>query len=145
MKSVILTLLSLVFLVPTAWSQSLSAKDKSAILTALKDQETCWNEGDIDCFMEGYWKSDSLTFTGSSGIVYGWQSTMERYKRRYPGPAEMGKLTFSVLRMAKIDKKTVTLIGKFHLAREIGDLEGYFTLIWKKINGKWLIISDHTS
>ena len=108
-------------------------------------QESSWNEGDIDTFMEGYWKSDSLLFIGSSGPIYGWNATMERYKRVYSDREKMGKLTFNILEIRSLGDAHARLIGKFHLERTVGDLEGYFTLIWVKTEGKWLIISDHTS
>ena len=57
----------------------------------------------------------------------------------------MGTLKFDILDLRKIDKNTVILIGKFHLDRTIGDMQGHFTLIWKKIDGRWVIISDHSS
>ncbi|MEZ4829901.1 MAG: hypothetical protein R3C61_27005 [Bacteroidia bacterium] len=63
-------------------AQNLSPKDRAAILSVFEDQEKAWNAGDIDRFMKGYWKSDSLTFIGSSGITYGWTQTRDNYKKR---------------------------------------------------------------
>ena len=37
------------------------------------------------------------------------------------------------------------VVGKWHLQRTAGDLQGIFTLLLKKINGKWLIAADHSS
>jgi hypothetical protein len=39
----------------------------------------------------------------------------------------------------------IHVIGKWHLRRSIGDAGGHFTLVFKKINGRWVIISDHSS
>ena len=130
---------------PFSWSQTLSSKDRQAIMQVLKQQENCWNQADIDCFMEGYLKTDSLLFIGSGGVQSGWDNTMARYKRSYPDKAAMGKLTFTILKIRKLDKKTAFVLGRFHLKRDIGDLSGIFSLIWKKVNGQWYIISDHTS
>ena len=57
----------------------------------------------------------------------------------------MGILNFNILNISKIDKKTVFVIGRFELTREVGDLAGHFTLVTQKINGQWLIVSDHSS
>ncbi|MEZ4829900.1 MAG: hypothetical protein R3C61_27000 [Bacteroidia bacterium] len=46
------------------------------------------------------------------------------------------------MRLEKLDKSTAFLI--VHLKRD-RRLSGYFTLVWKKIGGKWVIVSDHTS
>lgn len=128
-----------------AISQKLYQTDKDAIMQVFQAQEDAWNAGEIDTFMEGYWKSDELAFVGASGPTYGWQNTLDNYKKRYPNRTAMGKLKFEILKLRKIDKKTAFIIGTFHLTRTIGDLSGYFTLVWRKINGKWLIVSDHTS
>lgn len=108
-------------------------------------QETCWNQADIPCFMAYYWQSDSLTFTGSNGINQGWQATYDRYVRSYPDAATMGQLTFGVLQLNPLAPDVVQLIGKWDLRREMGDIGGYFTLLWRKIDGQWRIIADHTS
>jgi hypothetical protein len=45
-----------------------------------------------------------------------------------------------------ISPGAAVVIGKWSLKREkAGDLSGYFTLLLKKINGQWLIVSDHSS
>lgn len=124
---------------------ALKPKDETAIMKALHDQQKAWNQADIPTFMEGYWKSDSLVFTGSTGPQYGWQTTYDNYFKRYPDKASMGQLEFDVLRLEKLGSKSAFMIGRWHLTREIGDVGGYFTLVWKKIDGQWLIVSDHTS
>lgn len=146
MKPKFFLFVSLIFLCQSfSQAQTLSPGDKKAIMKVFIDQENAWNAGDVEEFMKGYWQSDSLTFIGSSGITYGWENTRNNYKKRYPDKTAMGKLSFKILRLEKLDKKTAFLIGTFHLKREIGDLGGYFTLVWKKIDGKWVIVSDHTS
>ncbi|MDA0196288.1 MAG: DUF4440 domain-containing protein [Bacteroidetes bacterium] len=126
-------------------SQCLHAQsDREAVLKVLNDQSVCWNAGDIDCFMESYWNSDSLMFIGSNGITYGWQATMNRYKKVYPNNEAMGELIFTILEAKAIATDSYLIVGRFYLKRVIGDLDGIFTLVFNKINGNWLIISDHT-
>lgn len=116
------------------------------MLSLLNRQTADWNAGQIDAFMEGYWKSDSLSFMGASGVTYGWQNTLNNYKKRYPDLATMGQLKFDIVRMNRLEKNAYYLIGKWALTRpEKGNIGGYFSLIFRKIKGKWLIVSDHTS
>jgi ketosteroid isomerase-like protein len=124
---------------------SLFAQDKQAILTVLKNQQTAWNRGDIDTFMRGYWKSDSLLFVGSTAPVHGWQATLERYHKKYPDKATMGKLTFTFYKVNVLDATNAFVLGAWHLDRKKDAPGGYFTLWFKKIDGKWLIVVDHTS
>jgi len=117
----------------------------AAIEKVMAMQEKAWNEGDIEKFMEGYWNSDSLSFVGKSGVTFGWKATLENYKKTYPDKAAMGKLAFTLIKKAKLGPENYLVIGKWHLQRTKDEVGGHFSLIWKKIKDKWLIISDHTS
>lgn len=121
------------------------SNDETAIRKVLSDQSDAWNRGDIDSFMKGYWENDSLTFVGQNGITYGWNNTLKNYKRNYPDAAAMGKLTFPLLSVKRISPEYFQVIGKWHLQRTAGDLQGHFTLLFQKVNGNWVIISDHSS
>ena len=123
----------------------ISIKDSLDIMKVMDIQEKAWNNGDIDSFMNGYIKSEELVFSGSNGPIYGWNATKERYKKSYPDLKTMGKLSFTVRKIKSLSKETAYLIGEYYLKRTIEDSYGHFTLIWKKVNGKWLIVSDHTS
>lgn len=108
-------------------------------------QQQCWNNGDIECFMQYYWNSDSLMFIGKNGITYGWKNTLDNYQKRYPDKAAMGVLNFEIIKTSIITESDMHLIGKWLLTREKDSPGGYFTLLWKKINGEWKIIMDHSS
>ena len=135
------------FLITTVlFSQKrLSQKDSLAIVKILYEQQEDWNRGDIDAFMQGYLKSDQLVFSGSSGPIYGWEATRNRYKKTYSDRQKMGKLKFDILNIIGLSSTVIQLQGKFYLSRIIGDTQGYFTLNWIKVNNQWFIISDHTS
>lgn len=112
----------------------------------MSEQEACWNAGDIECFMEHYWHSDSLLFIGKSGLTYGWQPTLNNYIRSYPDKSAMGKLTFTNEVKEFIDIETVQVIGQWELQRDsLENLGGYYSLIWKMKNAKWVIVVDHSS
>ena len=135
------------FLITTVlFSQKrLSQIDSLAIVKILHEQQEDWNRGDIDAFMQGYLKSDQLVFSGSSGPIYGWEATRNRYKKTYSDRQKMGKLKFYILNIIGLSSTVIQLQGKFYLSRIIGDTQGYFTLNWIKVNNQWFIISDHTS
>lgn len=119
-------------------------KEIQAIKTVLNHQASDWSEGSLENFMKGYWNSDSLMFVGANGITYGWQETLDNYKERYPSSDHTGELDFDVLYLQKIGPVNYYMIGKFRLARKVGDASGYFSLLWKKIDGEWKIVVDHT-
>jgi len=119
-------------------------ENETAIRNAMDEQLAAWNSGNIDAFMQTYWQNDSLLFV-SNPPTYGWQSTLERYKTGYPDTAAMGKLSFDLLQLRPLSTEYYFVMGKWHLKRTDGDVGGYFTLLFRKINGKWLIVVDHTS
>lgn len=108
-------------------------------------QVTSWNNGNLDEFMQTYWQNDSMMFVGKKGVTYGWQNTLNNYKKAYPDTASMGKLNFSLIEVKRLSVLYYHVTGKWQLTRTGGNLEGYFTLLFKKIKGKWLIVSDHSS
>ena len=119
--------------------------DEQAVRAVMYQQVTAWNNGDIESFMQTYLKSDSIMFIGSKGITYGWDSTLAHYKRGYPDKAAMGKLTFELKELKPLSPEYYFVVGKFILERDKGNLSGHFDLLFRKVNGKWYIINDHTS
>lgn len=117
-------------------------EDKAAIQQVLSVQQSAWNNYDIEQFMETYWKSDELTFYGSAGVVKGWQSTMNRYKKSYPSKDHFGHLEFVLNDISKINEDAYTVMGEYHLTRPVGNLHGIFMLVLKRIDGEWKIIAD---
>ena len=118
--------------------------DEIAIRKILEDQTNAWNKGSIQDFMKGYWNSDSLMFVGRNGVKYGYASTLDNYKKSYPDTTARGKLHFDILQIKKLSREYAYVTGKWQLLRSIGDLEGYFTLLFKKIKNNWVIIADHS-
>jgi len=119
--------------------------DEKEIRTVLGIQTESWNKGDIDGFMKTYWHSDSLMFIGKNGIKWGWQTTLENYKKSYPDTVAMGKLDFTILLVKRLSPEYYYVVGKWHLKRSIGDLGGHYDLVFRKIEGRWVIIADHSS
>jgi ketosteroid isomerase-like protein len=140
MKQVLIVLL--LFSYVPVFAQS---KDETAIRKVLHEQTLAWNNGNIEAFMNGYWKNDSLMFIGNSGLTYGWNNTLNNYKKSYADTTAMGKLAFTILKVKKLSQEYFQVVGKWHLKRTIGDLSGHYTLLFQKINGEWVIIADHSS
>ena len=140
MRSLLFSIL--IILTLTSFGQ---VKDEAEVRNILSRQNQAWNRGDIDAFMVGYWENDSLMFIGGSGITYGYKNTLTNYKKRYPDTTVMGKLTFTLIQLKQLSPEYFHVTGKYYLTRSIGDASGHFTLVFRKIKGNWVIISDHSS
>ena len=121
------------------------SKDETAIRDLLEEQRLAWNKGYLETFMATYWQNDSLMFIGKSGVTYGWQNTLDNYKKGYPDTAAMGKLNFDILEVKRLSVMYFFVVGKWHLTRSIGNVGGHFTLLFKKVKNKWVIVADHSS
>lgn len=119
--------------------------DETQIRALLQAQTESWNHGDLDGFMQTYWKSDSLLFIGKSGVVWGWQKTLDNYKRGYPNTAAMGTLSFTIIQVKKLSGDYYYVTGKWLLKRAADAPSGHYTLLLRKINNSWKIVSDHSS
>ena len=121
---------------------SQTTKDIEAVLTS---QASAWNRGDIEGYMQGYWKSDSLLFTSGGKIQHGWAATLEKYKKSYTGREKMGTLRFSDLQISVLSGSSAWVFGRWELTRAGDHPEGVFTLVMKKFPEGWRIVHDHTS
>lgn len=117
----------------------------SIIRHILHLQTVAWNKGDIEGFMNGYWKNERLTFIGSKGLQYGWKNTLEGYEKSYPTPVDMGELHFELIEMKPLGSDHFYTIGMWQLNRQMDTLAGYYNLIWERTSEGWKIISDHSS
>ncbi|WP_299114492.1 nuclear transport factor 2 family protein [uncultured Winogradskyella sp.] len=115
---------------------------EAAIRLVMERQEMAWNNHDLKGFMQGYWKSDSLKFYGSNGLTKGWEQTLNNYKKNYSTKAESGTLSFVINDISKIEGDNYWVMGEYHLKRDIGNADGVFIIIFKKINGEWKIVAD---
>ncbi|MFT4761237.1 MAG: hypothetical protein ACI9XO_004398 [Paraglaciecola sp.] len=144
MKKILPVLILITFGITTLPAQS---NLQITLKSTLQQQAIAWNNGNIDAFMEAYWKSEKLQFISSKKVTYGWQNTLDNYKKGYPDKATMGQLTFDVIDIKKLGRKSASLTGKWMLKRDAdkGDVGGHFLLLWQKIKGKWVIVADCTN
>jgi hypothetical protein len=57
----------------------------------------------------------------------------------------MGKLKFNNIKVDLLNSESAYVIGSWTIYRDADTLGGYYTLLWKKIEGKWCIVADHSS
>jgi len=141
LASVLLT----VYLIVSGVSTRVSDSDQ--IREVLTTQVSNWNAGRLEEFMKGYWRSPKLTFFSGGRKLAGWDTTLERYRKAYQADGhEMGKLVFSDLDVTVLGPQSAMVTGHWELTMSDGKKPGgLFTLIFRKVDGGWKIIHDHTS
>lgn len=144
-KIVFLGILGLIFSAchPNETSDHKGAQAQIANLMAA--QVEAWDRGDLEGFMEPYLQTDSLLFVSKNGLRWGWQASLEAYQKNYGTPESRGRLVFENLHYHFLKPDLVLVAGKWTVVRADDQISGFYTLLWAKLDGKWVIISDHTS
>jgi uncharacterized protein (TIGR02246 family) len=138
-----LLLALLTLLGSAAQAEAGSAQDE--IHAVLDAQVAAWNRGDLQAFMETYWKSPQTAYVGASGVMRGWQAVLERYQRVYPDRQAMGTVKFSDIEITVLSPDSAYVLGRWQLQREHDGRGGVFTLVFRKFPEGWRIVLDHTS
>ena len=146
MKTILIVLL-LVLVVGSTFSQPSVEKNtmRHQIRSLLNEQVSSWNDGNLEAFMRGYAKSDSLRFASGGNVTYGWNTMLQRYQKSYSTREKMGTLYFENVSIDSVSENTAMVFGKWRLRREKDEPWGLFTLLFRNINGEWRIVHDHTS
>jgi len=142
-----LSLFIILLVAASAGAQSAAQRSRIGedIRRVMDDQTRAWNRGDIDGFMDGYWRSEKLIFVSGDNVTRGWRPTLDRYKKSYDTRAKMGVLTFSDLEVDVLSKDAAIVLGSWKLKREKDEPKGKFTLTWRRFPAGWRIVIDHTS
>ena len=119
----------------------------SEIRAVLDAQVAAWNQGKLEEFMDGYWRSPELTFFSGGRKLSGWDATLERYRQTYQSEGkEMGRLVFTDLDIQTLGENSAVVRGRYQLKMSGGkELGGLYTLIFRRFNNGWKIVHDHTS
>lgn len=127
------------------FSQSTSDNEIKAINKVLKKQRIAWSNNDMEGYMDAYWKSDSLQFYSSHGVINGWDATFDRYEKAYPTEAHRGKLSYKINAVTQIGNGAYYVLGEYHIKRDAGNASGIFMLVMKLIKGEWKIVAHTTT
>jgi beta-aspartyl-peptidase (threonine type) len=120
------------------------ARTPRAVLDA---QVEAWNQGDLEAFMAGYWRSPDLVFCSGAAVTKGWDETLARYRKRYQSEGrEMGRLRFDAVEVLPLGDDAALARGAWRLVMTDGkEPHGLFTLLLRRLDGTWRIVHDHTS
>lgn len=126
----------------------INCKDKSEspkqdVLNVLSLQFEAWNNANLEKFMEGYEKSDSIQFITKKGRVWGWNNIYEKYKKTYFDKKAMGTLTFENMDVRFLNNNTAQVYGNWQVQNDTV-FGGVFSVFLRKKNEQWRIFIDHT-
>ncbi len=126
-------------------SEKNQAEAVAAVRTVLETQQTAWNRGDIDAFMDGYERADTTSFVSGDTVTHGWQTVLDRYRKNYSSRDKMGTLAFSELEIKPLSAFYAVAVGRWQLTRAGDTPHGRFTLVFRRTAAGWRIVQDTTT
>lgn len=138
-------LLAGVALLPAVGCSQARPEPELQIVNVLNAQADAWNRGDLDAFLAHYWRSDDLTFSSGGSTTRGWAATRARYKERYPTAERMGRLEFDRLEVRLLGNDAALVLGRWCLRPDDDSRGGNFSLVFRRMGNRWVIVHDHTS
>lgn len=147
MLPLMLTALSLLAACATVSdAENASSSDLAINVRAtLEQQINDWNAGDIDSFMQSYWQNPAVRFASGGDVKRGWVPVLNQYKQRYPDRSAMGELRTAELEITPLASDAAMAFGRWIVTAGGADYCGLFTLIFRNVKGRWVIVHDHTS
>jgi ketosteroid isomerase-like protein len=129
----------------SAETEKQAAANAVAIREVLEAQAAAWNRGDVEGYMDGYERAETITFISGDTVARGWQTVHDRYKKAYDTPEKMGTLAFSELEIKPLSEFYANVTGRWQLTRAKDTPHGRFALIFRRTNAGWRIVQDTTT
>ena len=139
------SMLALAACAPSPNSSKGDAQDVEAVRAVMLAQQSAWNRGDVEAFMDGYERAETTTFVSGEELTRGWQTVLDRYRQRYSSRDQMGTLDFSELDIRPLSSSYVLADGRWRLTRANDSPHGRFTLLFRKTGDGWRIVHDTTT
>ena len=131
------------------YASNTNARDsaiKKGVTLALNYSITCWNSGDLDCFMDLYVKDKNTVYIAGTNFLYGWQAFSDHYRKKYGTDKNgMGHLSITITNIIPIDSKHAFLYGRWHVKKTHEDFSGVTSILFLKVGTKWQVMVDHSN
>jgi len=119
------------------------AAETTTIAAAMAASAAGWDAGDLDRFMAVY--ADDAIYVTARGVVRGKAAIAARYAPSFTGGGNSrGTLSFTTLAERPIDATHRVLIARWTLTGKAAQ-SGYTTLVFARRDGRWRIVTDHSS
>jgi len=119
--------------------------DHQRIRALFESACAAWNRGDIDGYLTDYWHSDKVRWVSEGTVRYGFEAIAAAFKARFDSPVNMGRLEVADLQIQLLGESDALVFGAWTQTTPMARRHGVFTVHMKKIDGEWLVVSDHSS
>jgi uncharacterized protein (TIGR02246 family) len=120
-------------------------EDHQRIRALFESACAAWNRGDMDGYLADYWQSDNVRWVSEGTVRYGFEAIAAAVKARFDSPDNMGRLEVANLEIQLLGESDALVFGGWIQTTRTARRHGVFTVHVKKMDGEWLIVSDHSS
>jgi uncharacterized protein (TIGR02246 family) len=118
------------------------------VAALLRMQAEAWSRGDLETFTSVY--AEDAAFLTAGGLTRGRRDVLERYRKRYPDAAAMGKLTLEVIETRVFppgkDAAGVSVAARWRLEypgqADRKTAEGLTLIVFRRTAKSWEIVQD---
>ncbi|RIJ36975.1 YybH family protein [Pontibacter oryzae] len=133
------TILSSAFTLPTGYAVQ-------EVKKALEGQISAWNSGDLETAMTYYWNSPEMLWVSKNGTDKGYQEVYDMFLQDFADRSKMGVYTYEPLHIEQLSNEAVYFVFRWKIALDGKQLMGgVSSQVWKKLNGRWVVTSEHAS
>lgn len=125
---------------------AIADSETDRIRAIIELQRDAWNRGDLAGFVQFYDKTGMMVFITGEEPIRIPADLQKRYEKRYGSSGkDFGKLNFSEIQVELLSDQLARAYGKWSVTQDSKTSSGWFSLLWRKEDGNWLIIHDHSS
>ncbi|MER2996069.1 YybH family protein [Pontibacter populi] len=113
---------------------------------ALEGQISAWNKGDLETAMTFYWNSPEMLWISKAGTEKGYQEVYDMFLQDFTDRSKMGVYSYEPLHIEQVSKEAVYFVFRWKIELDGKRLMGgVSSQVWKKLNGRWVVTSEHAS
>lgn len=126
-------------------ARSSDPSDYQQIYSLLINMADRWNAHDIDGYLAPYWKSPDLLVVVEGEQLRGWADVLSTYHRGYPNLDEMGSAITDRIQIQLVSPDVAVALTWWKVIQKRGPVLGTSTVVFRKIDGNWVIVVLHSS
>ncbi len=112
----------------------------------LDAQVSGWNAGAPDKATSVYYDSPEMLWVNRTGIRKGYDLVRASYQRTPAERSRMGTYSYEPLHTDRLSRDCVFLVIRWKIeSNGRTTMGGVTSMVWKRINKKWVIAAEHAS
>ena len=113
---------------------------------ALEGQISAWNKGDLETAMTFYWNSPEMLWISKGGTEKGYKEVYDMFLQDFKDRSQMGVYSYEPLHIEQVSKEAVYFVFRWKIELDgKGLMGGVSSQLWKKLDGRWVVTSEHAS